>query len=160
MYTDHVISREEHDAWFDAALFSESARYWIVISKMNEIGFASISGIDRVNSRAMWAFYLGVKSPLDLFVLDAIDYLVSQHAFETLNINRLGAEVLSTNSAVLQLHERFGFQREALLRQYIRKADGPHDVVVLGLLREEWEVLRDGARARLESRGLLVESSR
>ena len=59
------------------------------------------------------------------------------HVFETLRLNKLWCEVLAENTAVIGLHERFGFTREALLREHVMKSGARHDVVGLGLLRRE-----------------------
>jgi RimJ/RimL family protein N-acetyltransferase len=53
--------------------------------------------------------------------------------------------VLAFNERTIELHERIGFVREGVLRSHVWRADGPHNVVVLSMLRSEWEA-RYGAR--------------
>jgi RimJ/RimL family protein N-acetyltransferase len=78
---------------------------------------------------------------------------VIEHVFGELGLNKLWCEVLIGNEAVWRLHEGFGFQREALFRQQVRKDGAPADVVGLGLLKSDWAVARAASRDRLVSRG-------
>ena len=76
-----------------------------------------------------------------------------EHVFGELDLNKLWCEVLVDNAGVVRLHESFGFQREALMRQHVRKDGQAADVVGLGLLQSDWAVARAASRERLVSRG-------
>ena len=59
-------------------------------------------------------------------------------AFRELNLNRLDRHVVSTNEAVIRACEKVGFVREGLLRKAAH-IDGEYiDLVVLGILREDF----------------------
>jgi hypothetical protein len=55
------------------------------------------------------------------------------------------------------MHLRFGFVREGLLRQHIRRGDNFLDVVVLSILRTEWDVQKPLIEAKLGRRWPLPE---
>lgn len=57
------------------------------------------------------------------------------YAFGALACNRVTARVLATNTNCIRLLERLGFVREGLLR----RAEHGNDVVVLGLLKEDYK---------------------
>jgi RimJ/RimL family protein N-acetyltransferase len=76
-----------------------------------------------------------------------------EHVFGDLGLNKLWCEVLIGNEAVWRLHEGFGFQREALFREHVRKDGAPADVVGLGLLKSDWSATREASRGRLIARG-------
>ena len=57
------------------------------------------------------------------------------------------------NDAVCRLHESFGFQREGLYRQHVRKGGKAVDVVGLGLIASDWIEQRPVSMNRLESKG-------
>jgi len=64
--------------------------------------------------------------------------LVLQHAFKDLNLQRVYLHVFATNARAIRVYEKAGFVREGLLRRgaYI---DGNYvDVVVMGILKEEY----------------------
>lgn len=61
-----------------------------------------------------------------------------RHAFGTLGLRRIEADVDPRNDASARLLERFGFVREGLLRERWLLPEGPSDGVAYGLLRREW----------------------
>lgn len=67
-------------------------------------------------------------------------HLLLDFAFHDLNLQRVYLHVLSTNIAALRMYEKVGFLREGLLREAAH-IDGQYlDVVVLGILRKEYEL--------------------
>jgi len=65
--------------------------------------------------------------------------LIARLAFEHLGLERLTAYTGTTNDRSLAALTRLGFVREGLLRAFHRHGDAVHDVVVLSLLRADWE---------------------
>ena len=149
MYGDHVIGEAEHALWLDAALTREDRRYWIVELDGAPVGLANLARIDLAASRCDWAFYLASQAVRGRGVGAAVEYLVLRHVFETLELNKLWCEVLADNTAVVRLHERFGFTREALFRDHVRKGGMLRDVVGMGLLRREWSAAKAAAERSL-----------
>ena len=60
-----------------------------------------------------------------------------------LKFNKLVSEVLAFNEIIIKIHQRFGSKIEGTLRQHIFKNGKYHDVIVLGILKEEWEKIKD-----------------
>jgi RimJ/RimL family protein N-acetyltransferase len=73
--------------------------------------------------------------------------------FGTLGLDKLWCEALAENARALDLYERFGFRREALLRDHVLKDSRFRDVVGLGLLAADWAGLRAASADRLRARG-------
>ena len=72
---------------------------------------------------------------------DAIETFLDW-TFRILNLRRIKLETLATNERALRCYEACGFRREGLLRED-EYSDGEYrDVVVMGLLRGEWEMAR------------------
>jgi RimJ/RimL family protein N-acetyltransferase len=68
--------------------------------------------------------------------------IVTRLAFDKMNLNRLWLSVLVDNPRAVRCYEKCGFVREGLLRQesYV---DGKYrDVLLMGLLREDYERTR------------------
>ena len=65
--------------------------------------------------------------------------LMCHLAFALLGLDRLGAYSNVEHARSQRALERLGFRREGLLRGYHRHGDVALDVVIFGLLREEWE---------------------
>jgi [ribosomal protein S5]-alanine N-acetyltransferase len=65
--------------------------------------------------------------------------LIAALAFRRLGLERLTALASTRNGRSQVALERLGFRREGVLAAYHRHADGPHDVVIFGLVRAAWE---------------------
>ncbi len=153
MYTDHLISPEEHARWFQSAMAANDRRYWIIELDGEPVGLANLSGIDETRRRCDWAYYLAEPSTRGKGVGAAVEFSVIQFVFGRLRLNKLCCEVLLENQGVWKLHESFGFVREALYRDHVWKAGRFQDVVGLGLLARDWAGLRDACAARLADKG-------
>jgi UDP-4-amino-4,6-dideoxy-N-acetyl-beta-L-altrosamine N-acetyltransferase len=151
MYTDHTISPTEHAKWFGNALGSSDRTYWIIELDDQPVGLANLYDISEQHRRAYWAFYLADPAVRGRGVGSYTERFVMRFAFAELGLNKLCCEVMSSNEAVVQMHQRFGFQIDGTLRQHIWKQDHFEDVVALSLLRAEWEA-REGAHGDPEDR--------
>ena len=67
-------------------------------------------------------------------------------AFDSLNLNRIEADVDPRNERSLRLLERLGFQREGYLRQRYYVNGERQDTLMLGLLRSDLEWLGGPAK--------------
>jgi len=153
MYSDHAISAEEHARWFEGAMADVRRRYWVIEADGLPVGLANLYDLAPEHGRTSWAYYLADPSTRGQGIGAFVEYWVIEHVFGALGLNKLWCEVLIGNEAVWRLHEGFGFQREALFRQQVRKDGEPTDVVGLGLLKADWAATRAASRARLVARG-------
>ncbi|CAN5891823.1 GNAT family N-acetyltransferase [soil metagenome] len=58
--------------------------------------------------------------------------------FRELELSRIYAQVLSGNAASQHVLEKLGMTAEGTKRQHVRKGKKLHDVLLYGLLRDEW----------------------
>jgi ribosomal-protein-alanine N-acetyltransferase len=58
--------------------------------------------------------------------------------FRELGLARIYAQVLADNRASLRVLDKLGMVNEGVKRQHVAKARRLHDVVLYGLLRDEW----------------------
>jgi len=59
--------------------------------------------------------------------------------FGELGLARIYAQVLAGNVASMRVLEKLGMIREGTKRQHVKKGNKLHDIVIYGLLREEWD---------------------
>ena len=138
MYTDHTISESEHAQWFGRAMSSLDRKYWIIELDGLPVGLANVYDISEHHHRAYWAFYLADAAVRGRGVGSYTERFVIRFAFEELALDKLCCEVLSSNEAVVKMHEKFGFRIDGALRQHIWKRDHYEDVIAMSLLRSEW----------------------
>lgn len=153
MYDEGEISPETHARWFSATLAAGDRRYWIIELDGAPVGVAALTHIDARSRKAEWAYYLGEPATRGRGVGSAVEYMVIEHVFGPLGLNKLACEVLLENEAVWTLHASFGFVREALYRDHVWKSGCFHDVVGLALLARDWPAAREAAAKRLRAKG-------
>jgi UDP-4-amino-4,6-dideoxy-N-acetyl-beta-L-altrosamine N-acetyltransferase len=153
MYTEGQIAPEAHARWFAATLASPDRRYWIIEADDAAVGVAALTWIEAESRRCEWAYYLGEPSTRGQGVGSAVEFMVIEHVFGPMGLNKLACEVLTENESVWKLHMAFGFVREALYRDHVWKAGRFQDVIGLSLLARDWPAARPAAVERLQAKG-------
>lgn len=146
MYTDHQISREEHARWFAGLHDDKRRRYWIIESDTDPVGLVNLYDISERDRRCSWAFYLSPDVPRGAGIGSQVETAILVHVFETMRFNKLCCEVLASNTAVWNMHLKFGFAKEGLLRRQVWKAGAFEDVVVLGMTADDWREQKETPR--------------
>jgi len=154
MYSDHAITPDEHARWFAQLPSRTDYRYWIVTLDGKPVGLVNLAHLDRANGRTDWGFYLAEASSRGHGIGGFVEYQVLRVAFDELQLNKVYGEVLAFNETALAFHEKHGYRREGCQRQHVRKDGRYHDVVLIGMLRDEWQALKPGLEARYASRGV------
>ena len=71
------------------------------------------------------------------FATEAVQAAVD-FGFRALGLQRVYAQVLAGNRGSLRVLDKLGMVNEGVKRQHVQKARRLHDVVLYGLLRDEW----------------------
>ncbi|QAX85981.1 UDP-4-amino-4,6-dideoxy-N-acetyl-beta-L-altrosamine N-acetyltransferase [Pseudomonas sp. DTU12.3] len=156
MYTSHEISEQEHANWLNSLKGNPRQQVFVVIKDEQAVGVVSLNAINVLHKSADWAFYLdvglqgkGLGSVVEFWMLD--------YAFGVAGLEKLNCEVLAMNSAVVKMHQKFGFEVEGVRRQNVVKDGVRVDVVLLGISKNEWQNKRPALQSvitRLESRAV------
>ncbi|AMK26080.1 MULTISPECIES: UDP-4-amino-4,6-dideoxy-N-acetyl-beta-L-altrosamine N-acetyltransferase [Sphingobium] len=141
MYTRHVISLDEHLAWWANVREREDVRYFMYEFQEIPSGIVGLTEIDRDSANCCWAFYASPDAPKGSGV--RMEYLTLEYAFNDLNLVKIYCEVLAFNKSVIKLHQKFGFQVEGIFRQQHRVDGQLTDIYRLGLLSGEWAAKRE-----------------
>ena len=105
------------------------------------IGYGMIAFIDRYNRSCRLGITIGAKGLWGQgYAKEALRAVIA-YCFQTLNMNRVGAEIYSFNLRSVALFEHLGFTREGIVRQCVYKKGAFEDEYIYGLLREEWNNL-------------------
>jgi RimJ/RimL family protein N-acetyltransferase len=100
------------------------------------IGTTTLFNLNLDNGRAELGYAMGRAYWGKGYMHEALKALVS-HAFETMNLRRLEADVDPRNGASIRSLERLGFQREGFLRERWHVNGEIQDAHFYGLLRRE-----------------------
>lgn len=137
MFSDHIITMEEHVAWFEGTQRDDKIIV-LVLEYLNEpIGVVNITDIDHKNNKCTWGFYLGeTNTPRNSALV--MGYLSLEYIFEVLKIRKLCGEVFAFNSKSAHFHERLGFYTEGRLIKHVLKNGNYEDVICMALFKSVW----------------------
>jgi RimJ/RimL family protein N-acetyltransferase len=103
------------------------------------IGFVELWGFSWNHQSATMSIGIGEPAYRGKgYGTDAIRLILS-YAFCELNLHRVGLGVFSYNTRAIRAYEKVGFVREGALRQAIHRDGRRYDMILMGILRPEWE---------------------
>ena len=155
MYSDHHITTEEHEKWFNRIIHDKSTKYWIIVCDQEDVGLVNLYDIDNQNSRCYWAFYISSPNVRGKGVGSFVDYAVLNYVFDKMGLNKLCCEVLGFNEPVVRMHKKFGFKEEGMFKEHIIKANKTYNVYCLGILSSEWNQIKPEIVKRLKKVNIL-----
>ena len=114
----------------------------IETSEGRPIGDIGLLAIHPTHHRAELAITIGVQEYWGRgYGTEAIGMLL-RHAFEVMGLRRVQLITDEDNARGIRCYEKCGFVREGLLRSHRLRYGKPLNMVIMGVLREEWEGLR------------------
>ena len=137
MYSDvQTPSLARQIEWFKQISEKKDYEYWVIESGGVPVGVANLAAFDAEHSRTDWAFYLGDRSKRGSGLGAKVEYAIIFYVFFHLKLCKLCCQVLSNNLEVVRLHEKFGFEREGVLRHHFHRGGEWLDVYLLSLHAE------------------------
>jgi len=136
MYTQHEITMEEHQRWFERAAQDQSKNLLIFEVGATPLGFIQFSQLSD-SAIADWGFYVAPDAPKGYgrrLGRVALDY-----AFGDLRLHKVCGQALAFNERSVRFHRALGFQQEGRLREQHFDGQQYHDVLCFGLLQPEWQ---------------------
>ena len=103
------------------------------------IGNCSFFDFDWIARAAEIGIILGDKSVWNQGYGTEVMSLMQLHGFRTLNLNRIFLRVNSDNNHAIRTYEKVGFVSEGKLRQAVYKNGEYNDVILMSVLRDEWD---------------------
>jgi RimJ/RimL family protein N-acetyltransferase len=103
------------------------------------IGSIGLHGISPKDHFATFGIAIGEKDYWSKGYGTEAARLIIKYGFEQLNLHRISSTAYAFNERSLRLHKKVGFKEEGRQREAVFKNGKYQDVVVFGLLREEWK---------------------
>jgi len=134
------VHEGQHKAWFESIQnCKDMVIFGIRLLENNKlIGSCQLHSIDHVHRSAELQIRLGEVAERDHGYGTEATQLLLDFAFKDLNLNRVYLHVFATNAAAIRTYEKVGFMREGLLRQAAYIDSCYVDVVIMGVLREDY----------------------
>lgn len=137
-------SRSELLTWVERHATATDEAFFLIVDDADHcVGHVGLYKINHRVGSAEFAILLGDRGLWGKGLGKTITRQILALAFDQLNLRRIYLEVLSTNDRAYKLYRSIGFVEEGRLRQAQYKDGAYMDVIVMGLLRDEYE--RDDA---------------
>lgn len=139
----HPETREQMESWYDNTVAEDNGAATFVVCEAGEddpLGEASIFRVE--HDRGEIACWLLPDAQGEGYGTEAISLLV-EYAFETRGLHRVYGKTVAFNDDIHAVMDRLGFTEEGRMRDHLFLDGDYRDVVVYGLLREEWSGLDD-----------------
>jgi len=140
------LSAAEEERWFERQLDRQDARVFAIETAEGvHIGNIGLHDLDWKNRNAQLGVVIGEKAYWGLgYGTDAIKALL-RFAFDEMNLHRVQLRVFEFNERAIRCYRRCGFREEGRLRQELYRGGAYHDVLLMGILREEFRTLHEVA---------------
>jgi len=102
------------------------------------IGFVALHSIEWNNRAGLLSIGIGEPGYRGKGYGSEALRLALRYAFDELNLERVGLDVIANNAAAIRAYERAGFRQEGALRSAVLRDGQRHDRIVMGILRDEW----------------------
>ncbi|WP_322506809.1 GNAT family protein [Anaerolinea sp.] len=138
------LSLEEEEQWYEQMLKQPKPERPFAIEVREEgewqlIGNITLFDLSWVNRSAEVGILIGDKRFWNRGYGREAMRLMVQHAFETLNLNRVYLRVDVENIRGIKSYEQAGFVKEGILRQANYRNGKYSDMMVMSVLRSEWQ---------------------
>ncbi len=141
MYSEHIISWEEHQNWFDRVTDTGTSLHFVFEISGRPVGVVNVTDIDRTHNRCHWGFYIGEPdAPRGSGTI--MGYRALALLLEDLGFYRVIGEAICTNTASIKYHKRLGFIEEGRLIGHAFKGGYYRDVIAMAITRDHWENIK------------------
>lgn len=138
------FSQAEEEGWYERMLQTPREQHPLLIEVRRDdqwipVGNCGFHDIDWRNRCAEVGIVIGEKAYWNQGYGTETMQLMLRHGFLTLNLNRVFLRVFETNPRAIRSYEKAGFIHEGRLRQ-AEFRDGQYvDILLMSVLRSEWE---------------------
>jgi diamine N-acetyltransferase len=142
------MSRFEEENWYESMMKRPSSEHALVIEAIDQsptrdyrpIGTCQFHNLDWRNRCAEIGIMIGEKIFWDQGYGTETMRLLLRHGFDTLNLHRIWLQVYAKNKRGIRAYEKAGFVHEGKYRQAHYQHGQYHDVHLMSVLKEEWQV--------------------
>lgn len=136
------LSFSQIQNWYEAMIADPKFEMFIISSESGEsLGVAGLTYIDFVNRHADLHFYIGKNDVwIDHNVCISVFPLLLDYGYNVMNLHKLWAEIYENDQDKIAFFERFGFSRDAVLRDHYYLEGSYVASFIYSLLRHEYSI--------------------
>jgi UDP-4-amino-4,6-dideoxy-N-acetyl-beta-L-altrosamine N-acetyltransferase len=133
MIDDRIINPDEHERFVEGLRRTKRKIYWFVRKDNNNLGVLSFTDISWEHGRTFLGLYVNPDIQGRGFGKELLRVSLKL-AFEIFDFHTIKIQVLENNERALKLYEKFKFQFEGRLREYIFRDGRWLDVIIMGII--------------------------
>ncbi len=138
------LSQVDEEAWYDQMIKQPPERHPMVIEVCLQdnwlpVGDCGFNTIDYQSRSGEIGIFIGQKDLWNQGYGTETMRLILKHGFNTLNLHRIFLRVFETNMRAIRSYEKAGFVLEGRLRQAQFRNGKYEDVLLMSVLRPEWQ---------------------
>ena len=111
------------------------SRAFVFMEGQERAGYATLNHMHPVHRTGSVGYLVASKPGAGRGGLSAL----FDCGFSTFNLNRIESRVFAENRPILAVLKRLGVSLDGVLRQASYRAGSYHDVIIVSILRREWE---------------------
>jgi diamine N-acetyltransferase len=140
----YPLSQAFEEKWFESMVDRGMAEQVLVIERKMDaeyepIGNTSFMNVDWVSRNAEIGIFLGEKNVWGQGYGRETMRLMLRHGFNNMNLHRIYLRVYEHNMRGIKAYEHAGFVHEGRLRQDVFRDGAFRDVLIMSVIRPEWE---------------------
>ncbi len=139
------FTRQGHENWIRSMIETGKVVQTIICDLETDypLGSVYIRDIDRQNKKAEYGIFIGEESARGRGVGTAAARLMLRYCFQEEKLHRVFLRVLSDNARAIRSYEKAGFRREAYLRESVFLDGEYRDIVLMGILEQDYSAASD-----------------
>ena len=144
MLSNYVYNKIAQAVWWSNVMSRNDIFVYIVVNHSIGsidhapcIGYAIIDKIDVENGRCYAQVQIEESFRGKGYGCDAWDRILHV-CFDTMKMNKVVLEVITTNLRAIHVYEKLGFKIEGTLKNHYKKSDGFIDVHIMSILRSDY----------------------
>ena len=115
------------------------AQFIISIADGKDIGTIFIKNIDHKNHNGEYGIFIGEESARGKGYARFATKEILKYGFEELNLHRIHLTVMADNISAIKSYKNSGFVVEGILRDAYLKDDKFIDILMMSILKSDWE---------------------
>lgn len=136
---DHKINIKETKKWFTQQSKNPNINLFTILLGDESIGFMKLVK-DNYNKNGELHMTIGKRQYWGRGYGEKAVYEFLKFCFVKERLYRVFLHVFEWNKRAYNLYKKCGFKHEDMLRNHVKHINGEwHDVMVMGILKEEWE---------------------
>jgi len=146
-FDDTLVDPDAQTEWYQKVTSDGTRQVFGIYTKMVSgtdgpgcfAGSIGYSSLDRKNQTVEYGNLLIREAFRGKGLAKEASKVLLDYLFTEVNVHRVYLEVFADNDNAVVLYEKLGFKREGVLRQAVFSRGEFRDVLIMGLLREDWK---------------------